>query len=105
MEPGEVPAAAVSDDDNVLLERQPTLREQLSPLTLEQMEERLESVFGRVPRHPPHEEQVVMGYKKRRKDELLDDLCAAYEEAACCSCPPGPRRRTYRRLSGVMVCP
>jgi polyhydroxyalkanoate synthesis regulator phasin len=56
---------------------QPSLREQLSPLTLEQMEERLHAALGIVPRRPSPQEEAVLGFKKQRKEELLDALVTA----------------------------
>jgi len=83
---------------------QPTLREQLSPLTLEQMEERLHAALGVVPRRPSLQEEGVMGFKKQRKEELLDLLVAAYEEASRRCSPQGaPAVRRYRRIAGLQL--
>lgn len=97
---------AACEEGAVPLDGQPSLREQLSPLTLEQMEERLEEVFARVARVCPPDEQACMGFKKRRKEELLDELCAAYAAAAAAdtaaACASGAvTSRKYRRLAGV----
>jgi len=78
---------------------QPSLRAQLSPLTLEQMEERLHATFGVAPRRPSPQEEAVMGFKKRRKEELLDALVAAYGAAAHGAGTPQAVRR-YRRVAG-----
>ncbi len=75
---------------------QPSLRSQLSPLTLEQMEERLHATFGVAPRRPSPQEEAVMGFKKRRKEELLDALVAAYGAAA----HGAGTVRQYRRVAG-----
>ena len=44
--------AGSNSQDSELLERQPTLREQLSALTPQQMETRLQSAFAITPRRP-----------------------------------------------------
>ena len=59
----------------------PPLREQLSALSIEAMEERLRDTFERPPRAPAPSE-FVEGFKAARRAELLDALCVAYAEAA-----------------------
>ena len=58
----------------------PPLREQLSALSIEAMEERLRDTFERPPRAPAPSE-FVEGFKAARRAELLDALCVAYAEA------------------------
>ena len=83
---------------------QPSLRDQLSPLTLEQMEERLHAALGIVPRRPSPQEEALMGFKKQRKEELLDALVAAYGEASRRCSPQGaPTVRRYRRIAGMQL--
>ena len=94
MDVAEAAASRGSAQDSELLERQPTLREQLSALTPQQMETRLQSAFAVTPRRPAPGEETVMGFKKRRKEELLDALCQAYASA---DAPP----RVYRCLTGA----
>eukprot|EP00930_Biecheleria_cincta_P049070 TRINITY_DN34320_c0_g1_i1.p1 TRINITY_DN34320_c0_g1~~TRINITY_DN34320_c0_g1_i1.p1 ORF type:complete len:637 (+),score=79.24 TRINITY_DN34320_c0_g1_i1:112-2022(+) len=64
-------------DHGMLPGEQPPLRQQLEPLTLEQMTERLKELGEEV--RPATQEEFVIGFKARRRGELLEALLRAYQ--------------------------
>jgi len=66
--------------EDVIVGTHPPLREQLNPLTVEDLERRIEA-FGETVRQAAPEE-FVNGFKVLRRAELLDVLCKAYAERA-----------------------
>lgn len=59
---------------------QPDLREQLAPLTVEQLTSRL-AAFG-APARQPDPAEFVRGFREARKQELLDACCKEYAAKA-----------------------